>query len=94
MDIITNETIRTKIRMKKGILQEIEEEKLRWYGHVVRMEDSRIARQVAELKPQGNRRRGEPVNTWKGGFKDSLQRGNFKDEECFDRQLLGGGDCL
>jgi hypothetical protein len=47
MDRIRNETIRTKMGIKKDILQEIEQ-KLRRYGHVIRMEDSRTARQVAE----------------------------------------------
>jgi hypothetical protein len=35
MDRIRNETIRTKMGMKKNILQEIEEQQLRWYGHVM-----------------------------------------------------------
>jgi hypothetical protein len=34
--------------MKEDILQEIEEQQLRWYGHVMRMEDCRIAGRVAE----------------------------------------------
>jgi hypothetical protein len=47
MDRIRNETIGKKMRMKKGILQETEQQ-LRRCGHVMRMEDCRIARQVAE----------------------------------------------
>jgi hypothetical protein len=35
MDRIKNETIRTKTGMKKHILQEIEEQQLIWYGHVM-----------------------------------------------------------
>jgi hypothetical protein len=87
MDRIRNETIRTKMGLKKDILQEIEEQKLRWYGHVMRMEDSKIARQVSEWNPQGKRRRGRPFNTWKDGIRDGMQRRNLKDEECFDREL-------
>jgi hypothetical protein len=37
--------------MKKDILQKIEQQ-LRWYSHVMQMEDCRIARQVAEWTPQ------------------------------------------
>jgi hypothetical protein len=39
MDKIRNEAIRTKMGIKKNIVQEIEEQKLRWYGHVKRVED-------------------------------------------------------
>jgi hypothetical protein len=87
MDRVSNETIRTKMGMKKDILQEIEEEQLKWYDHVMRMEDCRTARQVAGWNPQGKRRGGRPVNTWKDGIRDSMQRRNLKDEECFDREL-------
>jgi hypothetical protein len=51
------------------------------------MEDCRTARQVAEWNPQGKRRRSRPVSIWKGGIRDSMQRRNLKDEECFDRKL-------
>jgi hypothetical protein len=45
------------------------------------MEDCKIARKIAEWNPQGKRRHGRPVNTWKDGI---MQRRNLKDEECFD----------
>jgi hypothetical protein len=51
------------------------------------MEDCKSARQVAEWNPQGKRWRGRPVNTWKDGIRESMQRRNLKDEECFDREL-------
>jgi hypothetical protein len=78
MDRIRNETIRTKMGMKKDILQEID---------VMRMDDCRTARQVAHWNPQGKRRRGRPVNTWKDAIRESMQRRNLKDEECFDREI-------
>jgi hypothetical protein len=73
--------------MKKDILQGTEERQSRWNGHVMRMVDCRTARQVAEWNPQGKRRRGRPVNIWKDGIKDRMQRRNLKDKECFDREL-------
>jgi hypothetical protein len=73
--------------IKKDTLRETEEQQLSWYGHVMQMEDCRIARQVAEWNPQGKRRHGRPVNTWRVGIRDSMQRGNLKDEEYFDREL-------
>jgi hypothetical protein len=76
MDRIRNETIRTKIGMKRDTLQETEERQLRWCSHVVRMVDCRIARQVAEWNPQGKRRRSRPVNTWKDGIRESVKKKN------------------
>jgi hypothetical protein len=61
--------------LKKDILQEVEEQQLRWYGYVMRMEDCTIARQVAEWNPQGKRRLGRPVSTvYKDGIRDSARK--------------------
>jgi hypothetical protein len=51
------------------------------------MEDCRIARQVAEWNPHGKRRCDRPVNTWKDGLRDSMQRRNLKDEMFQSRAL-------
>jgi hypothetical protein len=51
------------------------------------MEVCRTARQVAESNPQGERGRGRPVNIWKDGIRESMQRRNLKDEERFDREI-------
>jgi hypothetical protein len=48
------------------------------------MEGYRTASLIAEWNPHGNRRRGGPVITWKDRIRDSTQRRNLKDEECFD----------
>jgi hypothetical protein len=39
------------------------------------------------MKPTGKKRRGRPVNTWKGGIRESMQRGNLKNAGCFDGEL-------
>jgi hypothetical protein len=87
MDKIRNEAIRTKMGKRKKVVQEIEEQQLRWYGHVKRMEEGKIVKQVAEWKPQGKRKRGRPMNTWKDGIRESMKRRELKDEECMDRDL-------
>jgi hypothetical protein len=87
MDKIRNEAIRTKMGTKKNIVQEIEEQQLRWYGHVKRMEDGTIVKQVTELKPQGKRKRGRPINTWKDGIRESTKRRELKNQEYMDRDL-------
>jgi hypothetical protein len=42
------------------------------------MEDCRTAWQVLEWNPQGKRRRGRPVNTWKGGIREIMEIMNLK----------------
>jgi hypothetical protein len=87
LDKIRNEAIRTKMGIKKNIVQETEEQQLRWSGHVKRMKDGKIVKQVAEWKPQGKRKRGRPIDTRKDGIRESIKRRELKDEECMDRDL-------
>jgi hypothetical protein len=54
MDRARNEAVRTKVGMERDILQETEEHQLRFCGHNMRMEDCRIASQVAEWNPQSS----------------------------------------
>jgi hypothetical protein len=70
----------------KNIVQEIEQQ-LRWSDHVKRMEDGKTVKQVAEWKPQGERKRGRPINTWKDGIRESMKIRELKDEECMDRDI-------
>jgi hypothetical protein len=87
MDKFRNEAIRTKMGIKKNIVQEIEEQQLRRYGHVKGMVDGKTVKQVAEWKPQGKRKRSRPFNTWKDGIRESMKRRELKDEECMYRDL-------
>jgi hypothetical protein len=83
---VKNGKVVIKTGMKIDILQETEEQRLRSYGCIMRMEDCRIAIQVVEWKPQRKMRCSRPINTWQDGIRVSMQR-NLKDEECFNQEL-------
>ena len=58
---IPNTTIRSKMQAEQSILDRIQRRQLKWYGHLLRMEDSRWAKWT----PHGRRRRGRPQQSWK-----------------------------
>jgi L-alanine-DL-glutamate epimerase-like enolase superfamily enzyme len=66
MDRIRNQTVRTKMGMKEDILREIEEHQLRWYGHVMRMEDCRMLDRLQNRTHRG-----------KGGAADQSTHGRM-----------------
>lgn len=49
------------------------EQQLKWYGHVMRVEDGRTARLVTDWNSQGQGRRGRPVSSWKVGIRANKQ---------------------
>jgi abortive infection bacteriophage resistance protein len=46
-----------------------------------------VVKQVAEWNPQGKRKRGRPINTWKDGIRESMKRREIKDKEFMNRDL-------
>ena len=45
-------------------LEDIKIKQLKWYGHVQRMEEGRLPKEVMKQSPPGRRKRGRPKLTW------------------------------
>jgi len=52
-------------------------QRLRWLGHVVRMNDDAPARAVFDSNPEGRRRRGRPHLRWKDGVQSDVRMLNI-----------------
>lgn len=77
-DVTRRDRLRnTKIREDLGVapmLGDVESGKLRWFGHVKRMNENRHARKYMDWKPQGRRPVGRPRKRWMDGVRESLAR--------------------
>ena len=51
-----------------SIQDKVREMRLRWYGHMQRMEESNEERAVIDLRVPGNRPRGRPRGRWMKGY--------------------------
>lgn len=72
-DRIRNEVIRETVGVKKMILK-MDVGRLRWWGHLERMEPERMPRRRWEWTPEGRRPRGRPKKRWAESVEDSLKR--------------------
>ena len=52
----------------------IKTSRLRWAGHVIRMDDERACKKIFEGKPEGRRRRGRPRKRWQDDVEEDLKR--------------------
>lgn len=70
---VTNEEIRRKAG-RPALSQVIKNHRLRWLGHVLRMSESRIPKQLLKWRPtHGKRRRGRPRLRWEDIIMKDIQ---------------------
>ena len=68
-DKIRNAIIKQKMNIVRSILDDIKTKQLQWYGHVQRMEEGRLPKEVVKWCPLGRRKRGRPKLTWAEGIR-------------------------
>jgi hypothetical protein len=57
------------MNVTRSLLEDIKTKQLQWYGHVQRMKDGRLAKEVIKWRPPGRRKRGRPKVTWTEGIR-------------------------
>ena len=72
-DRLRNISIREDLKVTP-LLDEVENTKLRWYGHVKRMEERKMPKKYLEWTPPGKRSVGRPRKRWMDGIKESMLR--------------------
>ena len=64
-----------------GIMSLLQQNRLRWYGHVLRKEDNDWVKKCMEYEVEGSRPRGRPKRTWLEVVKRDCQvRGLSRDD--------------
>jgi hypothetical protein len=63
-----NEYIRGNMDAQDMILDDITRKQLIWYGHVDRMDPTRLPKIMIHWKPERRKKRGRPRKTWKDGI--------------------------
>ena len=60
MDRVTNEEVRRRAGIERELASRAGQRVLRWFGHMERMDDYRMARRVFMAEVSGGRVRGRP----------------------------------
>ena len=69
-DRIRNERIRGTTKVGE-ISKNVQESRLKWYGHVLRREEEYVGKRVMVMEVPG-KRRGRPKRTWLDNIKNDL----------------------
>jgi hypothetical protein len=65
----------------------VQENRLRWFGHVERKEDDDWVKRFTRMEVVGKRPRGRPRKTWMSTLKDDMKKGALSREDARDRDL-------
>ena len=63
----------------------LQQNRLRWYGHVLRKDDDDWVKQCMEYEVEGSRPRGRPKKTWKEVVSEDCQARKLNKEDAMDR---------
>ncbi|XP_030746574.1 uncharacterized protein LOC115875294 [Sitophilus oryzae] len=85
LDRVRNETMRDKMGRQKTIVEEIESAQLKWYGHVRRMDNTRLPQKVLNWLPQKRRKRERPKTNWMEGVKKAISSRDLRDGDWIER---------
>ena len=72
MDRVRNEKVRRRALIEKELASRADQTVMRWFGHVERMDDYRMARRVLMAEVSGEQVRGRPRIGWMDGVKVAL----------------------
>jgi len=68
-----------------GIALVLQQNRLRWYGHVLHKEDDDWVKKCMEYEVEGPRPRGRPKRTWREVVKEDCQARKLNTEDAMDR---------
>ena len=72
MDRVRNEEVRRRAVTEKELASRADQRVMRWFGHVERTDEYRMARRVLKAEVSGGRVRGRPRLGWMDGVKVAL----------------------
>jgi len=62
----------------------LQQNRLRWYGHVLQKEDTEWVKKCMEYEVEGSRLRGRPKRTWRAVVHRDCQAHNMKSKDAVD----------
>ena len=84
-DKFRNSIITQIMNVVRSILDDIKTQQLQWCGHVQRMEEGRLPKEVTKWRPLGRRKRGRSKLTWAEGIRGLVGERGLTEEDWNDR---------
>jgi len=73
------------MNVERSLLDDINTKQLQRHGHVQRIEEGRLPKEVMKWSPPGRRKRGRPKLTWAEGIRGLMGEKGLMEEDWNDR---------
>ena len=78
VDRVRNEEIRRRCQMEVSISERVEQNVLRWFGHMERMPEERVVKQVYMSRVEGVGGRSRPRRRWLDRVREYVEKRNVE----------------
>lgn len=85
MEHIPNQEIRNIMHAEETVVDRIQIRGLKWFGHLLRMDENRWPQRIFKWTPPGRRKRGRPRRSWNEGMRKAMQRHGLEEEDALNR---------
>ena len=85
-DKIRNEYIRSTVKVER-LRMKMREDRLRWYGHVMRRDQEYVGRKMMEMELPEKRKRGRPKRRFLDVVKEDMAEVGAKETDVEDREV-------
>lgn len=88
LDKIKSSRIRGSLQIKTPVVEKIEQDRIRWYCHVQRRDETNPVKRSmnTDIERRGNRKRGRPKNTWMKQMQAKQHQLGLSEDDIQDRQ--------
>jgi len=69
------------MNVARSLLDDIKTKQLQWYGHVQRMGEGRLPKEIMKWSPLGRTKRGRPKLTWAEGIRGLMGEKGLMEED-------------
>jgi hypothetical protein len=73
------------MKVTRSPLNNIKTKQLQWYGHVQRLEEGRLPKEVMKWHTLRRRKQGRPKLTWVEGIRGLMEEKGLMEEDWTDR---------
>ena len=87
---LTNEEVRRRAGVE-SITRKAEEARMRWFGHIIRMDENKMVKRAWNEPVRGRRSRGRQRIRWRDGVESRMRELGLTEEDANNREKWRSG---